>query len=336
MKFHKNNEYIFLTYNKVLHSATKQIIETQLRSNTLDSWFGKIYWKTFNEYVPKINNDDNDRFPDYEKIIKNLEHIENNHSSLHIIIDEGQDKPIKFYETLMHFGIENFFIVADQNQQITKENSSRKELSDMLGLDPEEVIELKENYRNSHPIANLAHYFYTDPSSPPPVLPSKSKSGLGIPILYIYNYLQKCMEMILLEADKDTRNLIGVIVANNEMREKFVDGLKKGYIKTDNVKPIISTYSSDNKLSIDFSVGGIVVLNDKSIKGLEFDIVFIVIDGFHIYNNEVDSMKKRFYVMSSRAIKKLILLKNIEYKGNVGQILPENQIILKKIEVSDE
>jgi acyl carrier protein len=43
--------------------------------------------------------------------------------------------------------IENFFVVADQNQQITEENSSHDELKDVLGLDSSDVIELKENWR---------------------------------------------------------------------------------------------------------------------------------------------------------------------------------------------
>ena len=40
-----------------------------------------------------------------------------------------------------------------------------------------------------------------------------------------------------------------------------------------------------------------------------------IVDGFKVYNNDIDSMKKRFYVMSSRAIKKLVLFKHINYNG---------------------
>jgi superfamily I DNA/RNA helicase len=269
---------------------------------------------------------------DYDTVIKNLEENEIEESSFHIIIDEGQDKPEKYYESLMCFGIENFFIVADQNQQITEDNSSRQELTDLLGLEVEDVIELKENYRNSYPIGLLSSSFFTDPSSPAPELPSKSKISLGVPILYDYENYQSCVKLILREADRDNRNLIGVIVANDELRDTYVNSLNSMEINLDNPRAIISTYSSKDKKNpnIDFSYSGIVVLNDKSIKGLEFDIVFIIIDGFKIYNNDSDSMKKRFYVMSSRAIKKLVFFKHKDYRGGVEEILPTDENILKR------
>jgi superfamily I DNA/RNA helicase len=217
-----------------------------------------------------------------------------------------------------------------QNQQITEDNSSRQELTNLLGLEAKDVIELKENYRNSHPIGLLSNSFFTDPSSPPPNLPSKSKPSLGTPILYEYTNNQDCVRLILREADRDNRNLIGVVVANNGLRVEYVNALETMEINLDNLRPIISTYSSnDGRVpNINFAHGGIVVLNDKSIKGLEFDIVFIIIDGFQIYNNDMDTMKKRFYVMSSRAIKKLVLLVSINYNGGVEEILPDDENIL--------
>jgi len=330
MKYQKNMDYAFLTFNKVLLTATKQLVGFDLNSFTLDSWLGKNYWKVFKEYIPKMEQ--GKRTPDYDKVIKNLEDNGIEESSFHIIIDEGQDKPTKYYESLMCFGIENFFIVADQNQQITKDNSSRQELTDLLGLEVEDVIELKENYRNSHPIGLLSSNFFTDPSSPAPELPSKSKASLGVPILYNYKNYESCIKLILREADRDNRNLIGVIVANDELRDVYVTSLNSMEINLDNPRAIISTYSSKDKKNpnIDFSYSGIVVLNDKSIKGLEFDIVFIIIDGFKIYNNDSDSMKKRFYVMSSRAIKKLVFFKSENYKGGVEEILPTDENILKR------
>lgn len=339
MKYHKNGDYALLTFNKVLLTATKQLVDFSLDSFTLDSWLGKAYWTIFKEFVPKVDDDkkldddfDDDSYskPDYDKLIENLEKRDLPLKSKHIIIDEGQDKPPKFYEALMYFGIENFFIVADQNQQITEDNSSRQELTDILGLVVDEVIELKENFRNSHPVALLSHAFYTDLSSPAPNLPSEKKSSLGIPILFEFKNDNDVINLILREADRDNRNLIGVVVANDAIRDKYAQALEKLEIELDHPKPIISTYSSKDRRqpNINFAYSGVVVLNDKSIKGLEFDIVFIIIDGFKIYNNDIDSMKKRFYVMSSRAIKKLIFLKSENYNGGVEEILPEDEKVL--------
>ena len=327
LKYHNNYDYIFLTYNRVLHSATHQLIDGNLTSLTITKWFYQLQFNLTKELMPHIA----EHKPDFNVVKNRFEALEINPSSQHLIIDEGQDMPLEFYETLMYARLENFFIVADQNQQITDDHSSRQDLTDLLGLEVAEVIELKENYRNSHPIALFARHFFSDPSSPPPNLPSKSKPSLGTPILYEYTSFHACVKMILREVDRDNRNLVGVIVANDNIRNSYYQALSLIEIELDNPKPILSTYSSSNNegVSINFSEGGIVVLNDKSIKGIEFDIVFIIVDGFKIYNNDIDSMKKRFYVMSSRAIKKLVLCKSDKYEGGVEQIIPTDENLLK-------
>jgi superfamily I DNA/RNA helicase len=179
----------------------------------------------------------------------------------------------------------------------------------------------------------FAQHFFTDPSSPKPNLPAESKRSFGIPILYEYSDIDENIIFILRQADSDPRNLIAIITATDAQREIYYERLQSKDINLDNPRSAISTYSNKSKASvdIDFSIGGIVVLNDTSVKGLEFDIVFIVIDGFKIYNNDTDSMKKRFYVMSSRAIKKLVLLKSIDNKtDDILNILPNDENILKR------
>jgi len=158
------------------------------------------------------------------------------------------------------------------------------------------------------------------------------KDSLETPTLFENIDNDDCCKMILREADKDDRSLIGVIVATNQQRSLYVETLNKTDLELDNPKPIISTYSSsDENTDIDFSQGGIVVLNDKSTKGLEFDIVFIVLDDFRIYNNDIDNMKKRFYVMTSRAIEKLVLLGGNSIRPEIDQLLPTDQKIFKRV-----
>ena len=323
-KFSKNNNYQFLAYNKTLSKATLQMVNN-LKSETLLKFFNNKYESIFQRRPEKNFGHD------FKKIILELEKLNLPSNNEHLIIDEGQDMSIGFYESLFHCGYENFFIVADQNQQITNENSSRQELTNILGLEVKDVIELKQNYRNSHSIALFSQEFWTDPASPKPELPSK-KMTFGMPTLYEYSQFNACIEMILRESDKEPTYLIGIIVAKQDIQQICLDRLHGTEIKLDNEKAIISSYSSsDNQdVNIDFTEGGIVVLNDKSVKGLEFDIVFVMINGFRIYNNDIDSMKKRFYVMSSRAIKKLIFFKSENYNEGIEDILPDDENILKK------
>ena len=172
LKYLEKRNYVFLTYNKLLLSASLQLVNTGLESRTLTSIIYKAYSKHFKKNTPEIKK----YKPDYDQIIQDFQELGCKPTSLHLVIDEGQDMPPKFYEALQFLCIENFFIVADQNQQITEDHSSKQELIDVLGLETKDVIELKQNYRNSYPIALLCETFYTDKSSPLPELPPKSKT----------------------------------------------------------------------------------------------------------------------------------------------------------------
>ncbi len=331
LKYHENNDYVFLVFNHVLKNSSCQLIDIKLKGTTLPKFIYKLHWHLTKEFMPEVGSFK----PDYDLLISKIDKLKCEARSQHLIIDEGQDMPLKYYEALQYAGYEHFFIVADQNQQITEDHSSRQELTNMLGLEVDDIVELKINYRNSHPIALFARYFYTDKASPPPDLPESP--SLDTPTFYPSLGNKSLYEMILREADNDDRKLIGVVVANDINREQYVNGLRQFKVELDNVRPVVSTYSSKDKqsVSIDFSLGGVVVLNDKSIKGLEFDSVYIILDNFRIYDNDQTSMKKRLYVMSSRAIDKLTLVCSGE-KSTVTHLLPTDGVIMKTIDNIDK
>jgi DNA helicase IV len=329
LKYQDNNDYVFLVYNKLLKALSRQLLNTKSNKYlTILHWFYHAYEQLTNEHSSPKKSNNGYSLPDYDAIINKFKQLELSPRSLHIIIDEGQDMPQPFYESLQYAGYQNFFIVADQNQQITEDHSSRQELTDMLGLEPEDVIELKINYRNSYPIAVFARHFYTDKATPPPELPGRV--SLETPVLYNTLKNETIFDIILREADKDDRKLIGVIVANDVVRNRYVNGIRNLNIRLDNPSPVISSYSSKDKnsVNIDFSQGGIVILNDKSIKGLEFDVVYIILDDFRIYNNDKTSMKKCLYVMSSRAIEKLVLV-STQREPAIISLLPKDDTIMK-------
>ena len=205
-----------------------------------------------------------------------------------------------------------------------------------MGLEFKDVIELTQNWRNSYDIALLARHFYTDPSSDPPNLPSENNKSIKSPILF--EYLEedktKMLATIIRKFDLNPSYLIGVIVPNNKVLEYYLNGLNEliglNSINLDNPPPNISSYRSGTKVNINFGEGGIVVLNSQSVKGLEFDVVFIAdINEFRIRNNDLDAIKKSFYVMISRAIRQVILLKRKGATCDVDSILPIDQGLLK-------
>ena len=234
----------------------------------------------------------------------------------------------------IQLGFQNFFVVADQNQQITKENSSRRDLEDVLVVDTEEVIELQYNYRNSYPVARLAREFYTgDPASPPPQLPNAGPS-VNKPLLVEYGDgcrmdFKDIISRILIRADLEPTKLIGIITPNNIVRERFFDALRIADIPLDHGKPKILTSYSGNFGDVLFDEGGILVINAQACKGLEFDVVYIAdIHDFHCRPHDMDSIKKLFYVMIARARETVVLLKEAGKHCPVDGLLPKDDNIL--------
>ncbi|MGP5494743.1 AAA family ATPase [Psychrobacter celer] len=313
----------FLTFNHVLNHANHHLVDESLKNNmhTVGSWLYQLYWDACQQYMPEV-----DAYkPDYKAMVKNLETKNFNLANHSLIIDEGQDLPPEWYEAIESLHVENFFVVADQNQQITEQNSSREDIEICLGLTSDKVIELKENWRNTRPIALFCSHFYTDTTSPKPAIPDRP--SVNIPILYEYDHIDKVTEQILKEYDFDPSKLIGLFVATDAKRQDWVKRLSNDTHPRKNPRPVVTTYSSSEKgdVNINFNQSGIVVLSDKSVKGIEFDTVFIQTDGFKKNFGDEESLKKRLYVMSSRAREKLYLFKSHIYNNVLEDILPKEE-----------
>ena len=332
------DDYIFLVYNKLLNQASRQLFGMELCSQQWQSWFASIFKAASGEAVPKLPPNGNGwqeiDWVRTSEIIAALPIIGGEKHPF-LIIDEGQDMPPEFYQALFNLGFENVYAVADQNQQIVPgQNSTRQEIQNGLGIAPNDVIELQDNYRNSHPIARLAREFYTgDPASPPPALPNRPSAIR--PILYTYEQsdFQNLIERILKNADTAPEKLIGLIAPNNKTRERYFEALMKTKVtvKFDNAPPAVQTYLAGSSPDIPFNEGGIMVINAQSCKGLEFDTVFLADINQHFCNTQnQDQTKRLFYVMVARAKERVIMLKEAGKHCPVDAILPQDTEILER------
>lgn len=328
----ERKDYVFLVFNHLLNQASQKLFDGELGSRQWQSWFISVYESIFKHPLPRLPEVENQSFREFDwpTIVcesSEKEDVNQVQSQKFLIIDEGQDMPPEFYTTLCNLKFENFFVVADQNQQITDgKNSSRKDLQDLLGLETHEIIELKENYRNQYAIARLAGSFYVhDPASPPPDLPSPPPYEVKKPLLFRYKPEQfgAIVCRILKMADNKPKKLIGVLCPNNQVRKKYHTALVSENPKLDNGRPLITTYKSGDKHRMPFDEGGIMVINAQSCKGLEFDIVFISdIDQFRFEYQDRDRTKKLFYVMVARAIEHVIMLRQASDPKPIDQIIP--------------
>ncbi len=335
----KKKTYRVLVYNHLLESSNRHLFgeDEAFPSKTWETWFrNDIYKRYFSKDIPTLEAQGASTYRpiDWDAVKHDVSLLENikDYTDKFIVIDEGQDMPPAFYEILVNLGMENFYIAADQNQQIHPDKcSSRQDIADALVISPDEIIELKTNYRNAKPIALLAQHFYPDdPASPKPNLPESSPSAL-VPELWTYGTqeatLASIAERILQLGDRSPKKLIGIITPHNGVREKFLHELLRVTPQLDNGTPPIQTFPNEQKDFPDFGQGGIVVINAQACKGLEFDIAILADIDQH-KPKDAYALKARFYVMVSRARGQVILLRTGAVCPMIDSLLPTNSSIL--------
>ena len=329
--------YLFLVYNHLLDRASGQLFGGGLGSRTWNAWFAKTFTEITGHDVPQLAaNGGNWRPIDWagvKAIIQDLPPDETPRPIL--VVDEGQDMPPQFYDALVALGFDRFFVVADQNQQITDNNSSRKDIQDCLAIDRDAVIELKRNYRNRYRVARLAMEFYPgDPASPPPEIPAVDPRP--VPLLYCYdgNRFDKIARTVLRYADRNTRRLIGVIAPNNAVRIRYVQSLRTTEVPLDNSRPEIATFAGEYRPNVRFDECGILVINAQACKGLEFDTVMLAeVDEFYFRHEDPDAAKRLFYVMVARARDRLFMFMKKGGRKPIESILPTDQAVLRRKEL---
>ncbi len=331
--------YGTLVYNQLLRQSNRHLFgrDKPFAAMTWDRWFRRHFKRRLLIDVPTLK-------PDYpggycpidwkavEQQVQSHDDIEIQ-SDKYLVIDEGQDMPPAFYQTLVNLGFENFYVAADQNQQIHPDRcSSRQDIENILAIEPGDTLELKTNYRNTHPIALLAQNFYpADPASPRPDLPDVIPAAT--PELWTYGTpntatLAAIVDSILQLSDRNPRKLIGIITPNNAVREKFIDALNQANPRLDNEKPPIQTFASGQQDLPDFSQGGVMIINAHSCKGLEFDTVILADIDQHQPKSDLFALKARFYVMVARAREQVILLRAGNTCPVVEGLLPTDSSVL--------
>ncbi len=337
-RLHRENEdYVFLVFNHLLNQASNQLFEGKLKSQQWQAWFKSQFINlTKEDDVPKMPPKNDWEETDWDGVLTTINELEElpEKDFPSLIIDEGQDMPPQFYQALINLGFENFFVVADQNQQIKPDqNSTRQDIQRVFAINANDVIELRRNYRNQYSIARLAQEFYTgDPASPPPDLPKPGSSVEG-PVLIEYkaDKFKNVIQRVLKTADRNPEWLIGIIAPNNDVRKRYVDALMGADVKLDNDKPRVVTFHKNNRPMVAFDEGGILVINAQACKGLEFDLEFLSdINEYKLWNSISDQQKRLFYVMVARARHRIIMLKEAGKACPIEGILPSDPNVLER------
>ena len=326
--------YEFLVYNHLLKGASARLFGGELSGDTWMAWFFRRFHEITGQAVPRGPAATPGGFEpiDWGGVAELASGCDPIADAPFLVIDEGQDMPPRFYQTLVNLGYERFFVAADQNQQLTEEHSSVQEIAAALAI--ETVIELTENYRNSTPVAHLACAFRTgDLASPLVDLPARP----GLPaVLYDYapgRFADACQRILKL-VDLDPSKLVSVIVPNNRARESYFQRLvaESRDLDLDHGPPRVETSYTGHRPKVRWDEGGILVINAQNCKGLEFDVAVLADIDDH-YAPDLDALKKRFYVMVSRARDQVLLIRRRGEVSAIDDILPTDGSVLKREEL---
>lgn len=315
-----------IMYNKVLqkYSGSRGGVAKDVPVMTMHQWVFR-WWRGggMGKWAPR---DQEDRWSfDWEEIQARIFALDESDRRIarlnwgHLIIDEGQDFPESMYFALgrlmKHFkkcGQEaQVTVFADDNQRLEADkNSTVKNIARNLGIQrsTDRIFVLEKNYRNTKPVAQFARYFQVGKESGATSLPDRPGD---LPTVAMFPEEHELFDFIGRKAKLAGGKQVGVIVHGSKR------DVRSTYNKLKNRLPEnfgIQRYYNDRELdlaeALDFDAQNMVtVVNEKSAKGLEFDLVFYVglervdIDGSGALNERMVA-----YVMSSRAREELVVL----------------------------
>lgn len=234
----------------------------------------------------------------------------------HLVVDEGQDFPPEMYQALAMLvsmdGVKDsanqpaLTVFADENQRLWQNNSAIHQIRAAVSLTQEDrFFRLTKNYRNTRQIAELAAHFYCGTSTGVPDLPDREGPT---PIASFHRNQMAMLAAIkgLLEEMRGQGLDVGIICPRERTRYFIYSSLCEEYEGDDDIR-LQSFKSRDKELtakSLVFDKGGsVTVLCRESVKGLEFDAVF-VIDPFlqaSAASSTEQQFKMNMYVSCSRA-----------------------------------
>jgi len=315
-------EVTFITHSKVLIEHSKTWAETDFEKVDARTYhsFSSMIWRQNGGYrhPPKRHGAASKWDLDWDAITRQLASRHPAPKLGHVIVDEGQDLPIEFYQNMAIYvlkgWVESFSVFADENQRLDPVvNSTISQIRTALTQMGTPIeLPLTENFRNTLPIAKTAASFFVGTETDRPKFPAHRP---GSPV-----EMRKCAdinsmaERVAILASNDKSRSVLVICGSQpnakEIRDKIDDLLKKTGSKRD-----VTRYKRDDDKYGDAAAlrvgedGVIAVVHTSSMKGLEADAVFVaVLEQFDKGDHGLDVENMNLYVTTSRARSSLEIL----------------------------
>ena len=289
-----NINVVLVTFNRMLRRLIALLTKTRFPVTTMHKFVGNHYWRH-----AKANAPNNAPYEyDWKAIFETLQSRSVKPDAIHVIVDEGQDLPPCFFRYLTGFAATTITVFADEDQAVTERRSTLLEIKTAASLD--DPVLLTSNHRNTPEIASVAEHFYSGMAPIPETV--RSSSG-ELPVLVTYRAIE--------DAAKRAANwyltrggTVGVAVARNSTGGAVYDALRK---RLEGHRVDIYTSQNQGEDAIQLLDPGITILNIQSIKGQEFDTVFVM-EMDRLLPCATDAKKRVMYMLCARARDNLILM----------------------------
>ena len=234
-----------------------------------------------------------------------------------MIIDEGQDLPAGFFAYGSSYVAQTLTVFSDEDQALSHQRTTLEQIKSATDLgDP---IVLRRNHRNTPEVARLAEHFHS--GRLPVAAVSRASSG-EIPRLVRHSDIADVAERVS-NWYKTRGGSIGAIVHNNKTGKELRKEIRRR-IREERVD--LYTSQDRNEDEIDVSSPGVTVLNKESVKGQEFDAVFILeLECFIPCAN--DAERRAMYMMCARARDYLFLVHGPELSTAAVGDLPGPDVL---------
>lgn len=283
---------VLLTRSNLLQQYLSQMapeLMDSLHVTTFHRWVKKLWGACFRCDPPSID-EEGWRYDWVEMIRACI--VGRVSSNAHLVIDEGQNLPVDFFRLVRSLGM-SATVFADGNQRIGDDESTLSEICRALGVQSEPLV-LQDNHRNSREIVMLASEFRKDVLGdvPLPERAGRTPTVRGVPsseylVAEVARYFGAHPERSIGIICRSTRMLLDV---QSGLRRLGLAGHTQTYVHDDR-----------HRRTVDFSARPIHVVTTASMKGLEFDSVFVPdLDAYTEDPTGVD-VRLRLFVLCTRA-----------------------------------
>lgn len=320
----QNHKPLFLVYNRPLCIFIQESFrQINIQPNQIDVMtYHQWLWSIFKNAGENVKNYETAKFVyDWSRV---EDFIGRNRLDIpHVILDEAQDFPQDLIK-ILKICSRKMSIFIDEHQAIEIQNNTKVPQIRQLADIESNPYSVECNYRNTPEIYDVARLFFTGGDGLLPERVYKRSAGRK-PILMSEMSSDQAINYIVAHTRQYPQRMVGVVLPSYQLRTHYYMKLQEKLGQAH-----VQEWNSEQRCNFNFSAPGVRVLTLNTVKGLEFDTVFLCELDDGKYQNDTKLLRNQVYVSCTRAMEDLYLFcKNINANTFVLQVLNNNHELLE-------